>query len=165
MAEKILIWAQTNNGTIANNGEIPWQEKADMKFFRQQTTQQVVVMGRNTMIAFHGHALPNRINLVLTHDKDLVVPEGFQKVYSKAEAEKIADDAGKKLAVIGGKGIYQSYLTDADVLYVTYLDTDFHGDVLMEPIDKTIWEGTSFATGSADDDNDFDYEVVKFTRR
>ena len=50
MAEKILIWAQTNNGTIALNGSIPWRQKADMKFFKEQTIHQVALMGRNTML-------------------------------------------------------------------------------------------------------------------
>ena len=141
MAEKILIWAQTNNGTIALNGSIPWRQKADMKFFKEQTIHQVALMGRNTMLSFGGRALPERINMVLTHDENLAVPAGFDKVYSMDEAERIADENNMKLAVIGGKAIYDSYLPVADILYVTYLDTDFMGYVLMAPVDKTICLG------------------------
>ena len=165
MAEKILIWAQTNNGTIALNGAIPWRQKADMKFFKEQTIHQVALMGRNTMLSFGGRALPERINMVLTHDENLAVPAGFDKVYSMDEAERIADENDMKLAVIGGKAIYDSYLPVADILYVTYLDTDFMGDVLMAPVDKTIWLGEEIAAGPANDDNQYDWRIVKYTRR
>ncbi|WP_447409306.1 dihydrofolate reductase [Weissella confusa] len=165
MAEKILIWAQTNNGTIALNGSIPWRQKADMKFFKEQTIHQVALMGRNTMLSFGGRALPERINMVLTHDENLAVPAGFDKVYSMDEAERIADENDMKLAVIGGKAIYDSYLPVADILYVTYLDTDFMGDVLMAPVDKTIWLGEEIAAGPANDDNQYDWRIVKYTRR
>ncbi len=165
MAEKILIWAQTNNGTIALNGSIPWRQKADMKFFKEQTIHQVALMGRNTMLSFGGRALPERINMVLTHDETLDVPAGFEKVYTMAEAEQIADEKGMKLAVIGGKAIYDSYLPVADILYVTYLDTDFMGDVLMPPVDQTIWIAEEIASGRADADNDYDWRIVKYTRR
>lgn len=165
MAEKILIWAQTNNGTIALNGAIPWRQKADMKFFKEQTIHQVALMGRNTMLSFGGRALPERINMVLTHDENLAVPAGFDKVYSMDEAERIADENNMKLAVIGGKAIYDSCLPVADILYVTYLDTDFMGDVLMAPVDKTIWLGEEIASGPVNDDNQYDWRIVKYTRR
>ena len=165
MAEKNLIWAETKNGTIALNGRIPWRQKADLKFFKQETIHQVALMGRNTMASFEGRALPDRLNVVLTHDESLVVPAGFDKVYTMAEAEKIADERGLKLQVIGGKAIYDSYMPVADALYVTYLDTDFMGDVLMDPVDETIWQGEEIMAGPADADNDYAWRIVKYTRR
>ncbi|MCM0582268.1 dihydrofolate reductase [Weissella diestrammenae] len=165
MVDTILVWAQTENGTIAMNGEIPWREKADMRFFREITQNQVVVMGRHTMQSFHGRPLPHRTNLVLSHDKSLVVPEGFQVVHSIDEAKTIASQQNQKLMVIGGKAIYESFMPDATQLYVTYLNTDFTGDVMMAPVDKTIWQGESIRLGHADDENDFDYEIIKYSRR
>jgi dihydrofolate reductase len=165
MAEKNLIWAQTTDGTIAKDGAIPWRQKADLAFFKQATIDQVVLMGRNTMLSMNGRALPNRINLALTHESGLAVPEGFQVVTTMAEAEKIANDAHKKLQVIGGKAIYDSYLPVADALFVTYLDSDFSGDVFMAPVDESIWQGDTIATGLADEKNDYPYRIVKYTRR
>ena len=74
-------------------------------------------------------------------------------------------EKGMKLAVIGGKAIYDSYLPVADILYVTYLDTDFMGDVLMPPVDQTVWIAEEIASGRADADNDYDWRIVKYTRR
>lgn len=163
MAEKVLIWAQTQDGTIAMNGMIPWHVQDDMKFFTQTTKNQVVLMGRNTMLSLNGRPLPNRINLVLTHQKTLEVPSGFHLVNSMEAAEKIADAADKKLMVIGGKGIYDSYLPIADQLLITYLDTDFHGDVLMDPI-KDEWKKELYASGGANENNDYAYQIWNYQR-
>ncbi|MDR3190707.1 MAG: dihydrofolate reductase [Lactobacillaceae bacterium] len=165
MAEKIMIWAQTNNGTIGNELKIPWREKADMQFFKAQTLDQVILMGRNTMDSFNGRPLPKRVNLVLTSQADLVVPEGFQAVNTLAEADQIADELGKDLLIIGGSAVYTSLLTEADILYVTYLDTDFSGDTIMPQVDKTVWQGVEIQAGLADPDNEFDYVIVKYSRR
>lgn len=165
MAEKIMIWAQTNNGTIGNELKIPWHQKKDVQFFKAQTTGQTILMGRNTMASFHGRALPNRLNLVLSHQTDLTMPAGFVLVHSLAEAEKMADARGEKLLIVGGSVVYQTLMADADELLVTYLDTDFVGDTVMDPVDKTIWQGEVIAHDLADDENDFDFEIVRFTRR
>lgn len=164
MAEKNLIWAQTLDGTIALNGQVPWRQKADLRFFKQVTIHEMALMGRNTMKSLHGRPLPNRLNVVLTHDEGLVVPEGFQKVYSLKEADQLADSKNLKLQVIGGKAIYDSFLAIADTLYVTYLQTDFTGDVKMPPVDQTIWQAEIIDEGSADDDNDYAWHLVKYTR-
>lgn len=165
MAEKNLIWAQTLDGTIAIDGHIPWYQKADLQFFKQSTIHEAALMGRHTMASFHGRPLPERLNLVLTRNHDLEVPEGFQKVYSVAEAEKVADNANLKLQVIGGKPIYESFMDTADTLYVTYLQTDFSGDVKMAPVDLTVWQGEVIDQGPADADNDYDWRLVKYTRQ
>lgn len=165
MAEKTLIWAQTKDGTIAVNNAIPWHQHADMTLFKEKTQGEVVVMGRNTMASLHGRALPERINLVLTHDDTLVVPEGFQRVLSLAEAEAIADVLHKKLQVIGGKAIYDSYLPEADQLIVTYLQSDLDGNVKMPDVDTTIWQGTVIDSGQADSQNDYAYKIVAYNRK
>ncbi|AEJ24119.1 dihydrofolate reductase [Weissella koreensis] len=163
MAEKVLIWAQTKDGTIAKDGSIPWHVQGDMKFFAQKTKNQVVLMGRNTMMSLHGQPLPNRINLVLTHQKDLEVPVGFKKVYSIETAEAIADEEQKQLMVIGGKGIYDSYLPIADRLLVTYLATDYHGDVMLDPIEGA-WKKELLTEGEADENNDYAYQIWNYYR-
>lgn len=164
MAEKNLIWAQTLDGTIALNGQVPWHQKADLHFFKQATINELALMGRNTMKSMHGRPLPNRLNVVLTHDETLTVPAGFQKVYSVTEAEELADENGLKLQVIGGKAIYDSFLDIADALYVTYLQTDFTGDVKMAPVDQNVWQAETLDEGPADENNDYAWQLVKYTR-
>lgn len=160
-----LVWAQTNDGTIAVNNQIPWHQKDDMLLFKQATLNKVIVMGRHTMESFNGRPLPKRLNLVLTHDESLEVPEGFQKVHSVEEAINVAKAANLDLAVIGGKPIYESFMPVADKLVVTYLDTDLTGDVKMPKVDKTVWKGIPIAQGTHNEANDYDYEALEYELR
>ena len=59
------------------------------------------------------------------------------------------------------KAIYDSYLPVANILYVTCPDTDFMGDVLMAPVDQTVWIAEEIASGRANDDNQYDWRIVK----
>lgn len=165
MTEVKLIWAQTNNGTIALKEAIPWHQSADMRFFKQATLHQVVVMGRHTMASLKGRPLPERVNLVLTHDEHLALPAGFERVTSPQAALERAKALKKDLAVIGGKAVYESFMSLADHLYVTYLDTDFNGDTHMAPVDKTQWLGHELAHGTKDRHNDYVYQIVDYQRR
>ena len=48
----------------------------DMKFFRNETTGNVVIMGRKTLESFPGgRPLPNRKNIVLTRDPSYTVKD------------------------------------------------------------------------------------------
>ncbi|MFL1695556.1 dihydrofolate reductase [Weissella kandleri] len=164
MVKKVLIWAQTLDGTIALNGQIPWHQHADMRFFAQTTYGQVVVMGRHTMESMHGQPLPGRTNLVLTHDTGLTMPAGFQRILSMAAAEEIAQQKQSDLMIIGGKPIYESYLPIADQLLVTYLQSDLQGDVKMEPVNLGQWQRKVVQAGPADVENDYAYEIVDYRR-
>src|SRR5258705_9321429 len=59
------IVAIDRNRAIGKGGSLPWHYSADLKFFKQQTTGHVCVMGRNTWHSFK-KPLPNRLNVVLS---------------------------------------------------------------------------------------------------
>ena len=45
----------------------------DMKFFREQTTNNIVVMGYNTWLSLNEKKLPNRENIVLTDEQKATI--------------------------------------------------------------------------------------------
>lgn len=59
---------------IGKDGTIPWYIKEELKYFKELTTNNVVLMGKNTFfsIPFIHRPLKNRLNLVLTNDRDLL---------------------------------------------------------------------------------------------
>ena len=59
------IAAMSLNRVIGAGNKIPWHIPEDFKWFKQQTSGNVVIMGRKTFESL-GKPLPNRINIVLS---------------------------------------------------------------------------------------------------
>ena len=69
----MILSADLNWGIGCNNKLLVWIP-SDMKFFREETTGKVVVMGRKTLESFpNGMPLANRTNIVLTQNPDFQV--------------------------------------------------------------------------------------------
>ena len=68
----------------------------DMKFFRNETTGKVIIMGRKTLESFpNARPLPNRKNIVLTRDmsytvKDATVVHSVEEALAARELIKIS---------------------------------------------------------------------------
>lgn len=138
---KIIVAADKNWGIGVNNNllvSIP----ADMKFFRETTTGNVVVMGRKTLESFpNGLPLKNRVNVVLTKDVNYQV-KGAIIVHSMDELkEALKDYDSDNVYVIGGATIYEQLLDYCDTAYVTKIDYSYEADVYFPNLDeKQEWE-------------------------
>ena len=58
------------NGELGLNNDLIYHNKRDMKFFREQTRENVVIMGKNTFKSIGSKPLPDRINIVLAEDSE-----------------------------------------------------------------------------------------------
>ena len=69
-----LIVAVDKNWAIGKDNRLLVSIPQDMKFFREQTKGKVVAMGRKTLESFPGgQPLKNRVNVVMTSDKNYEV--------------------------------------------------------------------------------------------
>jgi dihydrofolate reductase len=66
-----LVWAQTPDGVIGKDGDMPWHLPEDLKHFNRLTMGHPVVMGRKTWLSFPDkfRPLPGRTNIVITRQK------------------------------------------------------------------------------------------------
>ncbi len=80
-----LIAAASENMGIGKNNALPWRLKAEMKYFTRMTIdtkdpskKNAVIMGRKTYesIPAKHRPLNDRINIILTSNKDYEAPEG-----------------------------------------------------------------------------------------
>lgn len=132
-----LIVNVDNNWGIGIGDKLLNHIPADMKFFRETTTGNVVVMGRSTFMTFPGpKALPNRVNIVLTSDKewsapDVTVCHSLDELF--AELEKYESDS---VYVIGGSTVYEQLLPYCDTAIVTKVDSSKSADKFFPDIDK-----------------------------
>lgn len=110
---------------------------ADMKIFSELTTGNVCIMGRNTLQSLPGgRPLINRVNIVLSRDKNFKM-SGVTVVHSVEEAlEEAAKYSGKEVFVIGGESIYREFMSHADTAYITYIDYTYQADRYMPNLDE-----------------------------
>ena len=135
-----LIVAVDKNWAIGKDNRMMWSIPADMKFFRETTKGNVVIMGRKTLESFpQGQPLKNRVNIVISRRKDYKV-KGAVVVHSVEEAVETAVEESKKcgggIFVIGGESIYRAMLGYCDTAYVTKIDHAFDADTYFPDLDK-----------------------------
>lgn len=114
----IGIVAVDRNGAIGKGGKLPWHYSADMKFFKETTTGNAVVMGHKTWLSLK-NPLPNRLNIVLSRRSE-VEPQDSVRVLRDVESVlSMARDLKTDLFVIGGEQVYRSFLPYIEKWIVT----------------------------------------------
>lgn len=131
-----------NNWAIGMGDSLLNHIPADMKFFKEKTTGNVVVMGRATFLTFPGpKALPNRVNIVLTTDKSWSVPDVIACHSTEELFEQLKRYDSNTVYVIGGSSVYEQLLIYCDTVYVTKVDTAKPADKFFPNLDNmSDWE-------------------------
>ena len=141
MSEKIIlshITAVSQNHVIGKNNKLPWHIPEDLKYFYKMTKNKALIMGRKTFESL-GKALPQRLNVVLTRDKNFQ-PEGalvfssFDTALKYCKQKKILEKYGKEIFITGGGAVYKQTLPLMDRLYVTRIYKDYEGDAFYPEI-------------------------------
>lgn len=159
-----LIVAVDKNWAIGYQGKLLVSIPADMKFFREKTTGNVVVMGKNTLLSFPGgRPLKNRVNIVIAPEKDFTV-DGATVVCGIAEAlDEIKKYKSENVYVIGGGSIYRQMLEYCDTAYVTYINYAYSADTYFPNLDELADEW--YLAGESEEETYFDLEYVFRTYR
>lgn len=133
---KLIVNVDKNWG-IGYQGNLLKHIKEDMKFFRESTTGNVVVMGRKTLESFpNGRPLKNRVNIVITKNQSFKA-DGAVVVHSIEEAAaECAKYDSDSIYVIGGEAIYKQMLPYCDTAHVTRMDRAFLADTWFPNLDE-----------------------------
>ena len=132
---KAIVHVDKEWGIGKSNG-LMFSIPADMKFFRETTTGNVVVMGSNTLKSFpNGKPLKNRTNIVLYPEgkkrDDCTVVGSLEELF--AEIKKYDPD---RVFVIGGAMMYKTLLPYCDEVLVTKVDSLGGADAYFENLDE-----------------------------
>ncbi len=163
------IVAVAKNGVIGNSGELPWYLPADLRRFKELTTGHAVIMGRTTydsIVARLGHGLPNRHNIVLTRSTELQNKNGeldsTDIVSTIKDALTIA--TGEAPFIIGGAQIYELAGSLIDRWYITEIDTEIEGDVVLKGFNPALFKEVVRESHQSDDKNPYNYSFVTYER-
>ena len=162
-----LIVAVDKNWAIGQDNKLLAHIPEDMKFFREKTMNQVVIMGRKTLESFPGkNPLKNRINIVITTDKTYQKDE-IIIVHSIEEAIIEAQKYNKEIFVIGGGTIYRQMLEYCDTVYITKIDIICsEADTFFQNMDNlNNWEIKEFSPIKEYKDLKYQFITYKKTGR
>ncbi|WP_330948969.1 dihydrofolate reductase [Virgibacillus sp. MG-45] len=159
-----LLVAMDRERVIGANNDLPWHLPRDLKFFKEKTTGNTIIMGRNTFESI-GKALPNRRNVVLTRNKQAIFPEDIEVIHDidtilKWNAEK----PEAEYFIIGGGKLFEQMLAYADRMYITMIDETFAGDTYFPEFSTADWKITSKVKGERNERNPYDYYFVQYDR-
>lgn len=159
-----FIVAMDKNHVIGLNNRLPWRLPRDLRFFKEKTTNQTIIMGRKTFDSI-GKPLPNRKNIVLSRSggdfpQEIEVVSDINKIIAWNEV-----DPEKEYFVIGGAKIYEQMLPFADRMYITWIDHAFQGDTYFPQFSEAEWELTAKEQGEKDEKNPYDFYFLQYDRK
>ena len=161
--------ARARNGVIGRDGKLPWRLKTDLAIFRALTMGKPVIMGRKTWESLPKRPLVGRTNIVLSRDGSFephgaVVCEDFAEAVAIAR-EQAEDDGAREVCVIGGASLFERALPKAGRIYLTDIDAEVEGDVVLSPIDESRWTEVRSERHEASDEDEYPFTVRVLERR
>lgn len=163
-----LIVAVDEQFGIGKNNDLMWHLPADMRFFKETTSNHIVVMGRKNYesIPERFRPLPNRENVVLSRSAD------FQAagctVFSSLQAclDHYATEADRTVFIIGGGQIYQEALTleDLNEMYITHVHHSYDADVFFPEMNLSDWKKTVLLEHAADEKHAVSFTICRYDK-
>ena len=162
----IIVACDINNG-IGYKNTIPWHCSEDLKLFKKKTDNHVVIMGNNTFKSI-GKPLINRVNIVLTRQKEL--PPSTHECSVNGETSCFYTNSitqaiqwgesykDKIIWVIGGASIYEQFL-DLDIVdevHMTRILGQYKTDTYFPVLNSYKWGSISYSSDTI-------YNNIRFT--
>ncbi len=156
-----LIAALAVDRVIGMENAMPWNIPADLAWFKRNTLNKPVIMGRLTWESI-GRPLPDRKNIVISSKPG---EDSRVEWVSSVEAAIAACGDAEEIMVIGGGSIYEQLLPMAQRLYLTHVDAEVEGDTHFPDYTPDEWQSTFSEFHDADDSNSHGYCFEVLERR
>lgn len=158
-----LLVAMDRNHVIGYENDMPWHLPKDLRHFKEKTIGNTMIMGRKTFDSI-GRVLPNRKNVILTHQKGYHVDgtdviNNLDIVYEWNE-----NNPNEELFIVGGGNLFKQVLPHADRMYITEIDEEFPGDTYFPIFSELDWKLTKKEKGIKDEKNPYDYYFLQYDR-
>lgn len=160
------------NWGIGSKGDLLIHIPEDMKFFKEKTKDNTVIMGRKTYDSLHIKPLPNRENVVITNnfqnDFHLRRDENgttFTDLISVKDVLKLKMMDEYNIFIIGGGQIYKELLPYCEYVYVTKVFHSYdNADTYFTNLDNIPeWEVESVS--EVKEYNGFEYRFYTYRKR
>ena len=125
---------------IGKDGNLLFRISDDLKRFKKLTEGRAVIMGRRTLESLPGgKPLPDRINFVLTQNKEYN-QLGIIPIHSLDEMQEIFQTLrSDNIFVIGGASVYAQLLEYCDTVYMTKVYKHEIADAIFPDLPNDEW--------------------------
>lgn len=162
-----IIVAMADNRVIGLNNQMPWHLPADLAWFKKNTLNKPVIMGRKTFESI-GRPLPNRHNIIISKQapSESNSTQNVSWVQSIDAAIVLAQEQNVDEAfIIGGGNIYKQTLPLANRLYLTHIDAELQGDTHFPDYSPEQWQVIYQEGHQPDDKNGYSYQFEILERK
>ena len=161
--------ARSRNNVIGRDGDLPWRLKSDLVRFKALTMGKPVIMGRRTWDSLPIKPLPGRINIVLSRDgsfepKRALVCQTLDDAFQIGR-EHAAEDGLDEICIIGGADVFHAALPKGRRMYLTEVDAEVEGDVMLQPFDESEWVEVSRESHPAGPEDQYPFTFRVLERR
>ena len=143
---------------IGKGNDMMFSLPKDMKFFRETTMGNTVVMGGNTLRSFPNQKpLKNRVNIVLSRGQvrdDCIIVRSYEELKNTLKARQ-----NEEIFTIGGGEVYRELLPYCHRALVTKVDAVGGAEVFFPNLDE-MENFVCVNEGEPIEDNGF---VIRFT--
>ena len=161
------IVAVDNDWGIGFNGELLEHIPEDLKYFKELTMNNIIVMGRKTWESLPKRPLPNRFNIVICHTDMISYHDGavFCSLGDIIGMMKFSQEKDtREWFIIGGGQIYKQLLPYCEKVYVTKIYKKHENiDAFFPNLDETDdWKATPVS--DVREYNDISYQFWIYER-
>lgn len=152
------------NNAIGNKGNLLCHLPNDLKHFKEITTGNTIIMGRNTYESLPKGALPNRTNIVISSSS----PDNFPGCITVQSVDEALSkcDPDKEIFIIGGGILFDSTINITNNLYLTRIHHSFEeADTYFPEINLNDWTLVEEEHHTADERHKYNYSSLKYVRR
>ena len=141
-----IICALNKNNVIGKDNQLPWHISDELKYFKKNTLNKVLIMGRKTFESLGRRPLPKRFFIILSTQS---VESEHEKVFyantvdaALAKAQEIIASHAlvDEVMIAGGANIYAQFLPLATKMYLSYIKNTDAGDTLFPSFDENKWK-------------------------
>lgn len=150
---------------IGKDGNLLFRISDDLKRFKKLTEGRAVIMGRRTLESLPGgKPLPDRINFVLTQNKEYN-QLGIIPIHSLDEIQEIFQTLrSDKIFVIGGASVYAQLLPHCDTVYMTKVYKHEIADAIFPDLPNDEWNLVSKSDRLTDEKTGLVFRYLVYER-
>ncbi len=139
-----IIAAFTKNRVIKKKKYIYWKIKENIKWFKKNTINKIIIMGDSTWKSIK-KPFKKRINIIVNNKKNtynLNTKKNKKIIFTNSiiSALNIAKKNNKEIMIIGGEKIYLQTIKWSKKMYLTYINKKIYGNKFFPKFNKKEWK-------------------------